>query len=570
MSKQERNSDDKGKIRQRRCCQQIIILLAVTVVFAVPLLGQSDKPVNNGPQDLCRFNVKQMDRTPQTSQELVQLESRLVNPEVAVTQQLIRELAAKAASDTDPVLSAPAQAASNWRVDRAYTRKYDEAVARYLDILVYVVSQKEGEVRAESFATVVENQFLRALPMQPSTQRCFQKAAAEIFPTLPFEKQWGILISCDSCSLFRSPALTSYWEQLYESLETHIEETPPGEIERDLRFYRTGILKRIYEADPTLGRKMILQEIASPQPRCDIDALKILPDETLPSMDAPVAQQLPGIYANSNWYEYEAKLAVIERYATGSILPEMKLLYSNDLDERNQYHVALFLSYFLRTEPGFGKELIEHHLKGPARDDVLFTDLDKVRAQPALQELARQHLGDPDKAVAANAAYIFKYGGSSSVEPLLWQHLESWHKQWSGKQGPIPYEEQNYQDSLVEALLFGSGPCRTRDTLERLRVLYIKGQSVDGNIELPDWRTPIRIHLQDITNNGPKFDVDFCSGSLTLAQLKSALPRFPKGTEFEWYPAWSPSLDERFESSRREIDRLIEGLGMTVQTHIEE
>lgn len=191
MSNQERKSDDKGKVRQRRCCQPTIILLAVTVIFAVPVLGQSDEPVNDGPQDSCRFNAKQLHRTPQTSQEFVQLESRFVNPEVAVTQQLIRELATKAASDTNPVLSGPARAASNWKVDRVYTKKYDGAVARYLDILVYVVSQKEGEAQAESFVTVVENQFLRALSMQPSTQRCFQKAAAEIFPTLPFEKQWG-------------------------------------------------------------------------------------------------------------------------------------------------------------------------------------------------------------------------------------------------------------------------------------------------------------------------------------------------------------------------------------------
>ena len=72
--------------------------------------------------------------------------------------------------------------------------------------------------------------------------------------------------------------------------------------------------------------------------------------------------------------------------------------------------LGLFLSYFLRTEPVFGKELIEDHLRVSARDAVLFTDLDKIRTQPALQELAKQHLDDPDKAVAANAAYIFKYG----------------------------------------------------------------------------------------------------------------------------------------------------------------
>lgn len=59
--------------------------------------------------------------------------------------------------------------------------------------------------------------------------------------------------------------------------------------------------------------------------------------------------------------------------------------------------------------------------------------------------------------------------------------------------GPIPSDEQDCEDSLTEALLLGSGPCRSKEMIERLRPIYIKGNSVDGNIEFPEWHDPVRI-----------------------------------------------------------------------------
>ena len=565
MSNHIGQTADKERARRQRDLFRATALLLMTVLFESHLSAQADNPAA---QNSCQFDVKQLGRNAQTSPELIQLESRLVEPDVPISQRLIIELAERSAADATHIPPQPFLAESDRLSNGVYSRKYDEAIAKYLDVLVYLVSEKTGEAQIETFMTAAENQFLRALPMQPPVPHCFQEIAAEVFPKLPFQEQWGILMPCDSCDLFRSPTLTAYWVHLYDSLETHIEETPSDQLERSLRFYRTGILKRIYEADPVLGRKMILQEIASSQPRCDIDALRLLPEETLPAMDALFAQQLPGIYVTSDASEYQAKLAVIERYATGTILPEMKLLYSNDPDERNPYQLPLFLSYFLRTDPALAGRLIESSLKEPGPESVLFTDLDKIRPQPALQELAREHLSDPDKIVAANAASIFKYEASDTVAPLLWLHLEAWHKEWAGKQASIPYEEQNYGDSLVEALLFGNGPCKTRDTLERLKALYIRGESVDGNIDLPDWHSPIRITFQGFRTGEPKFDMDFCSGPLTLEQLKSAIPRFPKKTQFEWYGSWHPLLDEKIQPSHDEIKRYIERSGMILRQHV--
>jgi hypothetical protein len=341
--------------------------------------------------------------------------------------------------------------------------------------------------------------------------------------------------------------------------------------ERVARAYRTRILKRIYEADPNTGRGIILSEIASELPRSDIEALKLLPDETLPEMDSTFAHQLPVVYENSDWAEYNAKLGVIERYATAAILPAMKSTYLHDPDERNQYHEFLFVSYFLRTDPAFGRLLIEKSIAMPQSNcsNTLFTELAGIRSQPELREIARRHLDDPNKCIAANAVYSFIYMGSQDVENLLWEDLETWHKEWATKSEPIPYPEQNYEDSLVEALLFGRGPCRSRDTVERLKHLYIKGNSVDGNIGLAllGWHEPVKIVVQSHFVDSPMFSVDFCSGSLNVEQLKAAIPEFPTGTAFEWYGPTDHSVRSLIESVRLDVERTVKQHDMSFHVH---
>ena len=214
-------------------------------------------------------------------------------------------------------------------------------------------------------------------------------------------------------------------------------------------------------------------------------------------MDSVFSKQLPAVYENSDWDEYNAKLGVIERYATVATLPAMKTLYLHDPDDRNQHHDTLFFSYFLRTDPSFGRQLMEAELRRPHSNCsiVVFTEMAGIRHQPELRELAKEHLDNPDRCIAENAAYSFVWMGNDGVEDLLWRHLEAWHKEWAGKGGPIPYPEQAYEDGLVEALLLGSGPCMLRDTVERLRPLYIKGTSVDGNISFPPWHDLVRIEV---------------------------------------------------------------------------
>jgi hypothetical protein len=140
-------------------------------------------------------------------------------------------------------------------------------------------------------------------------------------------------------------------------------------------------------------------------------------------------------------------------------------------------------------------------------------------------------------------------------------------RQWPANGGSIPFDEQNYQDSLVEGLLLGGGPCKSKDTIGRLRPLYSKGNSVDGNIEFPEWHDPVRIVANANSPSGPAFQVDFCTGSLSLEQLKAAMPRFPKVTNFEWSGMYVLAPDTALEPLFKELESLANEHGMSLRPY---
>jgi hypothetical protein len=550
-----------------------ILLLALSV-YSVCQSEPAEKPAKGSE---CVVAISDFPRTPGTSPEVIQLQSALIDPGVPITQQFILELAHKSVGDLGISRPQPATTIAQFtptpaqrRIASFSVQQLNEFTGKYLDILVEAVPEKRGEAQVQSFKTVVDNQFLRLALMQPDIQDCFQRAAADIFPSLSFETQWMTLQSA-SYPLFKSPNLTAYLRQLYGSLEDHVRDSESGDMERDLRFYRSGILRRIYEEDPIVGRAIIIDEITSGRPRDDIEALAILPDETLPEIDRILLRQLPTLHKNSDDDEEMAKLGVVERYATGGLLPDVKSAYLKNAGKWNSRQEALFLSYFLRTDSEFAEQVICKDLKvRPSYYASVFSDIARVRASPELGKIARNYIDDPDRKIAADAAYIFKWVGNAEVETLLWKSLDTWHKQWSANSGSIPFDEQNYQDSLVEGLLLGGGPCQSKDTMDRLRLLYIKGSSVDGNIQFPEWHDPVRILANANSPSGPAFQLDFCAGSLSLEQLKVAIPRFPKGTNFEWSGMYVLAPDTALEPVFKELESLAEEQGMSLRPYYDQ
>jgi hypothetical protein len=509
-----------------------IVLLLTSPKYVVGQSGTEDKPPKTPD---CILDVSDFSRTHETSPEVIRLQSSLVDPDVLVTQQLIMELARKSVGEIevsrpDPSTITPAQT----QIDSFYMEQLNKFTGKYLDILVEALSQKRGEAQVESFKTAIEDQFLRAVPMQPEMQGCFQRVVASIFPSLPFEKQWLALLS-SSYPMFKSAGLTAYLRQLYDSLEDHIRESEDVDSEAELRSYRSTILRRIYEENTVIGKEIIIAEITSPKPRADIVALSTLPDETLPEVDRILMHQLPMLRKNPDDYEVMAKLGIIERYGTKGLLPSVKSAYLKDTGNWNSREEAIFLSYFLRTDSQFAKQAIVKHLKERKRWYYqIFVDITNIRVSPQLCEIAKGYIDDPDREIAGAAVYAFSRSGDADVETVLWKNLYTWHKKWSNNIDLIPLDEQSYQDRLVESLLFGGGgQCKLKGAMDRLRPIYIVGRSVDGNIRFPEWHDPVRIAVDELVPSVPKFQVDFCGGFLDLEQLKAAIPRFPRGTNFE-------------------------------------
>ena len=281
-----------------------------------------------------------------------------------------------------------------------------------------------------------------------------------------------------------------------------------------------------------------------------------------PKEDAALRKLLLHLSQETDYDNVLSVLSALEGSGTLEILPEAKQAYIENAPWPLEPD-ALFLSYFLRTDPEFAEQLIAQHVEQRRRADrdfTIFTDIAHVRASPELGKVAAEYLDYPDKRVAANAAYIFKWVGNANVAPVLWSDLEAWHDKWMTKETPIPLDEQSYEDSLVEALLLGSGPCRSKETMDRLRPLYIKSNSVDGNIDLSEWHDPIAIFVSPTST----FEVDFCSGWLDFYQLKAAIPQFPRSTTFELHRSYK-TPDLAFEPWLRELKGIVTENGMSIR-----
>src|ERR1700694_559321 len=275
---------------KHQLCRTALLVVALAVGVCTSF-GQSGTPEKNTHPSECAFEVSQCGRTPLTSLELIRLESELVDPQVPVTQTLILQLNTQAGRDAFSTVPKSISGQTAKPTGKEGLRNQDDFSGKYLDILARLLPAKKGEALVDSLLTVTEDQFLRIRPAQPTERQCLQEAVAKTLPSVPLEVQSRILFSGEY-PLFKSSALTLYLHQLYESIDDQIvaaEDDPTFDRERVARGYRTPILKRIYDADPNIGRAIILGEIASELPRTNIKALKLLPDETLHEMDLTFA-----------------------------------------------------------------------------------------------------------------------------------------------------------------------------------------------------------------------------------------------------------------------------------------
>jgi len=445
-------------------------------------------------------------------------------------------------------------------LSRQHDRQVADLTGEFLDALVTVLPKKEGPALSDAVYLVTDWQSHRSKPLSHAAKTCLQQAMGGVFPRVSFDEQLRALEG-RYYSLWASDALTTHLTKLYQRFgRTHSESQ-----EAQIRVYRRKILKGLVRADPRSAREIILREVASPEPKTDIEVLGLLPDEVLPEMDRAFAEHLGEAYEDASWDELLTKLAVIERYASGRIFPEMKAFYSAHEKEWHREQRALFFSYFLRVEPSVGRDFVERGLKDKKDSDTLLTDIANIRASQELEPIAIRELTNSDGRIAGDAADVLQRIGHADVEPLLWQGLEAWHNRWAGRRSAERgFPATAYRDGVVEALLYSHAWVMTKEKLEHVHELGMPEDSAVYAVGNFPWlEDPIRVFAY----KGPE-ELQIKIGYYGYSSVEEAeqhLRMFPGGLHFSWYQQVDPTQEDTLRPVLERLSSIIVSQGSSIQ-----
>lgn len=178
----------------------------------------------------------------------------------------------------------------------------------------------------------------------------------------------------------------------------------------------------------------------------------MLPEKTLPELDEALANKgNPGL---------------ILRYASGSILPQVKARYEKARDQLVQGKQPLCLSasifYFLQHDPGYGEQELRRIFAQESAWPPICQDLSagwgvpgRYAWSPALERLAIEYLNSPSVVIKKGvAAVLGKYGSAAAKKPL-WDAMVVFFNWWKGREQELR-ESPNPMGSMLERELCGS------------------------------------------------------------------------------------------------------------------
>lgn len=266
------------------------------------------------------------------------------------------------------------------------------------------VGIKTSSARALTLHTLLETAWSNAeLAKNPGVVKCLPQLKLQLVPVfdalpeLPLKyflgSEWP---QVGSPQLL--PALLRLWNR-----PPGAEAWPPEE--------HSLVLRRIREIAPDTGRRLIVEEIRHPAHAIDASTLGLLPDKTLPALDAILAARLERAKVADE--KFETTCALIERYASASIAQRVRQIYTAQ-DDWSCAPQSAMLAYLLRTDPDRGAALIEKALMRRARTRCyrnLLTEIARLHPDRRLFRIARNHLQDPDGWVVDNARYLLRSAG---------------------------------------------------------------------------------------------------------------------------------------------------------------
>lgn len=449
---------------------------------------------------------------------------------------------------------------------------YQDLRLRYVRQLVTAIPQKQGPARAVSLQTLLDNRS-QLSTIEVSQWSTLIASLPDVFKLLTLHDQLRLLDSewRPIASRAMLPVLRDVLKYTYDTSKKN--HPPAGFNEFRQRDLRNVALRRLYEVSPEEGRPLILDEIRRPDTRVHIDALRLLPDETLPELNSVLINNLDESRRKWNWYT-TVITQLVERYATDEILSRMQAVYeAREFANFDCNAHAALVAYFLRVAPSVGSEYLKKELA--MREAVLRCHQETLKRVAALhmstevEEVALAALDDEDSQVVEQAAGVLAEYGSADSEKALWRRFEKWHEATENRSEEerkerLTAEQLRIELALREALTRGRAWLSDPEKLKRVRDLCIsrtRREEVEEMIE--GWDYEIYVDATSF-DEVPRFDLAQYQ-IRSLKSLKEKLLQFPKGTLFTWRAPSARCDDPRIEEAMQQTRSFLEEHGMKLK-----
>ena len=299
-------------------------------------------------------------------------------------------------------------------------------------------------------------------------------------------------------------------------------------------------LTRIYELSPDEGRRLILEEMRQPSPRVNIQTLTLLPDETLPEVDALVEER-----AGDDKFDSEILLQLAQRYASSAVAAKLRATYEEKIGRFACLPQKALLQYFLRVDPDSAIGMVEKAIDSREATGCfrfLLTDIAKTRMNPELEKIAVSTLNDSDTELVLNAVEMLGQYGSKDSRDVLLRRFEEWHEVWDGRERELAKQQQDdmlkaqvrVEAALLRSLANSPAWLADEELLTKLRSLCVSRSCIaEADSLLQQFGTNITGFFEWQSSKVATASIGQYN-VLPWDQLKIKVLQYPKGTTFSW------------------------------------
>jgi hypothetical protein len=318
----------------------------------------------------------------------------------------------------------------------------DKTVKEPEAALADLIEKKQGSAKAISIKTLLDEMSAERVPSK------LRSEIAGLFQNLPAAQQSELLDY--QWAKIESPELVPVLRHIYET-------APPTRYPENPLF--ASAIERLYELDTNRTRTLLLEEMKRRDVRLPYHTLSILPDATLPELDATLLENL---HHNGGRPVEE----LIARYSTNSILAPVEGYYAKrDAEMRSRVttnpNIAApaceppLVAYFLRVEPVSGEKLLRQGLA--ERSYTMGRCWLNIVSQtavyysgPVWEKVAIDALGDGAVPVKADAVRALGKYGSPESKAAVFGAFGYWHQWWENRGEPND-ENRQLEQAFLEA-----------------------------------------------------------------------------------------------------------------------